>query len=84
MNHPRTSVSDEVRSVVAMQLSVDRDRILDDASFVDLGADSLDRIEIAMALEERFAIEIEDHEVDGVITIGDAIARLEKRMNGHG
>ena len=74
-------VEDQVRSIIAEQLGIKADEIKDDASFVDdLGADSLDTVELVMALEEEFDISVEEEELSDVATVGDAIALVESKL----
>ena len=69
-----SSVEDQVRSIIAEQLGIKADEIKDDASFVDdLGADSLDTVELVMALEEEFETEIPDEEAEKITTVQNAI-----------
>ncbi len=69
---------DEVKEVVVEQLSVNPDEVKEDSKFVeDLGADSLDVVELVMALEEKFDIEIPDSDAENIITVGDAIKYIE-------
>lgn len=69
-----TQIEAKVRSLVADQLGVGEDEIKPESSFIDdLGADSLDIVELVMALEEEFGIEIPDDEQDNIKTVGDAI-----------
>ena len=69
-----SSVEDQVRSIIAEQLGIKADEIKDDASFVDdLGADSLDTVELVMALEEEFETEIPDEEAEKNPTVQNAI-----------
>lgn len=68
----------EVSEVVAEQLGVDVAEVTEDASFIDdLGADSLDTVELVMALEEAFSVEIPDEDAEKIKTINDAIAYIE-------
>ena len=65
---------DDIKEVVVEQLSVNADEVKEDAKFVeDLGADSLDVVELVMALEEKFDIEIPDEAAEGIKTVQDAI-----------
>ena len=67
------------RGVIVEQLNVEEDDVTEDASFVDdLGADSLDIVELVMALEEEFGISIPDEEAENIKTVGDAVAYIEK------
>jgi len=69
---------DEVKEVVVEQLNVNPDEIKQDSKFVeDLGADSLDVVELVMALEEKFDIEIPDADAEKIATVGDAIKYVE-------
>ena len=69
-----SSVEDQVRAIVAEQLGVKADEINNEASFVDdLGADSLDTVELVMALEEEFETEIPDEEAEKITTVQQAI-----------
>ena len=68
------SVADRVREIVVDQLGVNTEQVVDEAKFIeDLGADSLDTVELVMALEEEFDAEIPDDETEKLITVGDAI-----------
>nr|YP_009732104.1 acyl carrier protein [Gracilaria edulis]QHS70595.1 acyl carrier protein [Gracilaria edulis]UAD85620.1 acyl carrier protein [Gracilaria edulis] len=76
------SVSDRVKSIVASQLAVDVDKVTNDAKFVeDLGADSLDTVELVMAIEEEFEIEIPDKDAENIASLGEAIGFIEKTIN---
>ncbi len=69
---------DEVKEVVVEQLSVNADEVKEDSKFVeDLGADSLDVVELVMALEEKFDIEIPDEDAEKIATVSDAIKFIE-------
>ena len=69
---------DEVKEVVVEQLNVNPDEVKEDSKFVeDLGADSLDVVELIMALEEKFDIEIPDSDAESIVTVGDAIKYIE-------
>ena len=69
---------EDVKEVVAEQLNVNPDEIKEDSKFVeDLGADSLDVVELVMALEEKFDIEIPDADAEKIATVGDAIKYVE-------
>ena len=68
------AVKDEVKELVVEQLGVPENEVTDDARFIeDLGADSLDTVEIVMAFEEEFVIEIPDAEAEKIMTCGEAI-----------
>ncbi len=69
---------DEVKEVVVEQLSVNADEVKEESKFVeDLGADSLDVVELVMALEEKFDIEIPDEDAEKITTVADAIKFIE-------
>jgi len=69
---------DEVKEVVVEQLSVNADEVKEESKFVeDLGADSLDVVELVMALEEKFDIEIPDEDAEKIATVSDAIKFIE-------
>ena len=72
------SVEDKLIEIIAEQLSVEKDKVVPAASFVDdLGADSLDLVELIMAMEEAFDIEIADEVAEKIITVKDAIDHIE-------
>ncbi|HEV8377129.1 MAG TPA: acyl carrier protein [Candidatus Polarisedimenticolia bacterium] len=72
------SVDEKVRSIIMEQLGVDAEEVTPEASFVnDLGADSLDTVELVMALEEAFKIEISDEDAEKITTVGEAIKYIE-------
>ena len=67
------AVADKVKSIIVEQLGVDEEEVTSDASFVeDLGADSLDTVELVMALEEEFGVEVPEEDLEGVETVGQA------------
>jgi acyl carrier protein len=73
-----SEVADKVKSIVAEQLGVKIEEVKDDAKFIDdLGADSLDTVELVMALEEEFSAEIPDEEAEKLTTVGEAIQYIE-------
>lgn len=73
-----SSIEDRVTDIVVEQLGLERDKITPDHKFVDdLGADSLDTVELVMALEEEFELEIPDEEAEKITTLRDAIAYVE-------
>ena len=68
------SVAERIKQIVAEQLGVEEDQVTKDASFMDdLGADSLDTVELVMALEEEFDIEISDEDAEKIQTVQNAI-----------
>ncbi|MCL4811609.1 MAG: acyl carrier protein [Vicinamibacteraceae bacterium] len=73
-----SSVADKVKSIIVEQLGVDEEEVTADASFQeDLGADSLDVVELVMALEEAFDIEIPDDEAEKITKVKEAVAYIE-------
>ncbi len=74
---------DRVKEIIAEQLGVDGDQVTENASFTDdLGADSLDTVELVMALEEEFDLEIPDEDAEKIVTVGDAIKYLQANTDG--
>ena len=74
-----SSVEDQVKAIIAEQLGIKVDEIKQDASFVDdVGADSLDTVELVMALEEEFETEIPDEEAEKITTVQNAIDYVNK------
>jgi acyl carrier protein len=72
------AIFDEVKEVVVEQLNVSPDEVKEDSKFADdLGADSLDVVELVMSLEEKFDIEIPDEEAENIATVADAIKFIE-------
>jgi len=70
----------KVKAIIINELGVDPQKVTNDASFVDdLGADSLDTVELVMAFEEEFTIDIPDEDAEQMRTVGEAIAYIEKR-----
>jgi len=77
-----SSIEEQVKSIVAEQLGVKEDEVTNDASFVDdLGADSLDTVELVMALEEEFETEIPDEEAEKITTVQQAIDFIKARRS---
>jgi len=75
-------VFDRVKGIVVEQLGVSAEEVKDEASFVeDLGADSLDVVELVMALEEEFGIEIPDEQAEKIATVGEAVKYIEAHMS---
>jgi acyl carrier protein len=73
------SIEDKVKRIIAEKLSVDLEEIVPEASFVDdLGADSLDLVELIMSIEEEFDIDIPDEEAEKLITVKDAFDYIAK------
>lgn len=74
------ALAEEVKAIIAEQLGVKVEEVTDKASFVDdLGADSLDTVELVMALEEKFGVEIPDEDAEKMTTVGEAIKYLEEK-----
>jgi len=72
------STAERVNEIIVEQLGVNPDQVVTDAKFVeDLGADSLDTVELVMALEEEFGAEIPDEEAEKLTTVGDAVKYIE-------
>jgi acyl carrier protein len=77
-----SSIEEQVKSIVAEQLGVKEEEVTNDASFVDdLGADSLDTVELVMALEEEFETEIPDEEAEKITTVQQAIDFINARQS---
>ena len=75
-------VSNKVKKMVADHLGVDETKVIDEANFIDdLGADSLDTVELVMAFEEEFGSEISDSEAEKILTVGDAIKFIEGKSS---
>ena len=71
---------ERIRQIIADQLGVKKEEVTDSAKFVDdLGADSLDKVELVMALEEEFGIEIPDEDAEKLATVGDALRYIEEK-----
>jgi len=75
-------VESKIKTIIAEQLGVKPEEVTPNASFVDdLGADSLDTVELIMALEEEFNVEIPDEDAEKMKTVGDAIKYIEEKTN---
>ena len=73
-------VASKVKKIVTDHLGVDETKVTEEASFIDdLGADSLDTVELVMAFEEEFGSEISDSEAEKILTVGDAIKFIENK-----
>jgi acyl carrier protein len=76
------SVEEKVKSIIVEQLGVDAEEVTAEASFVeDLGADSLDTVELIMAFEEEFGVEISDDEAEKIRKVRDAVDYIQKRAS---
>ena len=72
-------IADRVKNIVVEHLGVDADKVVEGASFIDdLGADSLDTVELVMAFEEEFGVEIPDDAAERILTVKDAVSFLEE------
>ena len=75
-----SDITDRVKKIVVEHLNVDEEKVSDDASFIDdLGADSLDTVELVMAFEEKFGIEIPDDAAETIQTVQNAIDYIESK-----
>ena len=75
------STADKVKEVIVTQLGVNLEEVSPEASFIDdLGADSLDIVELVMAFEEKFGIEIPDDDAEKIRSVGDAITYIEAKQ----
>ena len=74
------AVGEKVKDIITKQLGVDADKVTPEASFVeDLGADSLDTVELVMAFEEAFNIEIPDEDAEKILKVQDAVSYIENK-----
>ena len=74
------TVDERVKKIIGEQLGVEEDEVTPEASFVeDLGADSLDTVELVMALEEEFGIEIPDEDAEKILTVGKAVDYIKEK-----
>lgn len=74
------TVEERVKKIIGEQLGVEEDEVTPEASFVeDLGADSLDTVELVMALEEEFGIEIPDEDAEKILTVGKALDYIKEK-----
>lgn len=74
------AVEEKIKSIISEQLGVKTEEVTPGASFIDdLGADSLDTVELIMALEEEFGVEIPDEDAEKMTTVGDAIKYIEEK-----
>lgn len=79
------AVADKVKAIIAEQLGVKPEEVTPTASFIDdLGADSLDTVELVMALEEEFGVEIPDEDAEKMTTVGDAVKYIEEKASTAG
>ena len=75
-------IADKVKKMVIDHLGVEESKVTDEANFIDdLGADSLDTVELVMAFEEEFGSEISDSDAEKILTVGDAIKFIESKTS---
>ncbi|SEP51379.1 acyl carrier protein [Rhodospirillales bacterium URHD0017] len=74
-------IAEEVREVVVFHLGPGKTAMTEDARLTDLGADSIDIYEVIMSLEEKFNINIDDRDAQGLVTIGDTIAFIKSKLS---
>ncbi len=75
-------IFEKIKSIITEQINVDEDEITLDTSFIDgLGADSLDLVELMIALEEEFDIMIPEEDIEKIVTVGDAVDFIEAHSN---
>jgi len=77
------NIEERVKDIIVEELGVERDKLTSEASFMeDLGADSLDTVELVMAFEKEFDIDIPDEEAEKLRTVGDALKYLHEKLGG--
>ena len=77
-----SEIQDQVKKIVVDHLGIDETKVVPEAKFIDdLGADSLDTVELVMAFEEEFGSEISDSEAEKILTVGDAVKFIEGKAN---
>ena len=75
------ALEEKVKELIVQQLGISENEVVADAKFVDdLGADSLDLVELVMALEDEYGIEIPDEDAEKIVTVGDAIKYIQERI----
>jgi acyl carrier protein len=78
-----SDIADRVKKIVIEHLNVEAEKVLENASFIDdLGADSLDTVELVMAFEEEFNVEIPDDAAESIVTVGDAVKFIQAKAAG--
>lgn len=76
------TIADRVKKIVIEHLGIEAEKVVLEASFIDdLGADSLDTVELVMAFEEEFGVEIPDDAAESILTVGDAVKFLEANVS---
>lgn len=79
------TIAERMKTVIVEQLGVKPEQVTPDAKFIeDLGTDSLDMVELVMAVEEEFGFEIPDEDTDALTTVGKAVEYVERRSNPDG
>ena len=77
-----SEIQEQVKKIVVDHLGIDESKVIPEAKFIDdLGADSLDTVELVMAFEEEFGSEISDSEAEKILTVGDAVKFIEGKAN---
>ena len=77
-----SDIENRVKKIVVEHLGIDEGKVVETASFIeDLGADSLDTVELVMAFEEEFGSEISDSDAEKILTVGDAVKFIENKAN---
>ena len=77
-----SDIFDKVKGIVIDKLGVDENQVTEDAKFIDdLGADSLDTVELIMQFEEEFSIEIPDEDAEGLLSVGQAVEYIESKLS---
>ena len=77
-----SEIEEQVKKIVVDHLGIDESKVVPEAKFIDdLGADSLDTVELVMAFEEEFGSEISDSEAEKILTVGDAVKFIEGKAN---
>lgn len=77
----KVDIFGKIRSLISEQLDIDEEKITSETTFEDIEADSLDVVELVMALEEEFDLEIADEEVEKIKTVGDIVRYIEKHIS---
>ena len=76
------AIAERVKKIISDQLGVKQEEVTDEAKFIDdLGADSLDTVELVMALEEEFGIEMPDEDAEKMVTVGDAVRYIDEKAS---
>ena len=77
-----TGIEQKIKDIVIKHLGIDESKVTPESKFIDdLGADSLDTVELVMAFEEEFGSEISDSEAEKILTVGDAVRFIESKAN---